>query len=145
MKTKIKTEIKTLIKNIFFQVRSGVEKIGMKVIIKQNRKRNSNMSQKRQADSVPEENKTKMSRVTNSVSRMSDVMFKLFRFQDGSEYQYSITPNTLYTHFNITVYLFFYRRGRKHTSAVCTVATATATTVCHRTGKRGGGRRVPRQ
>ena len=59
----------------------------MKVIIKQNRNRNTdNMSQKRQADSVPEENKTKMSRVTNSVSRMSDVMFKLFRFQDGSEY-----------------------------------------------------------
>ena len=58
----------------------------MKVIIKQYRKRNSNMSQKRQADSVPEENKTKMSRVANSVSRMSDVMSKLFRFQDGSEY-----------------------------------------------------------
>ena len=56
------------------------------MIIKQYRKRNSNMSQKRQADSVPEENKTKMSRVANSVSRMSDVMSKLFRFQDGSEY-----------------------------------------------------------
>ena len=68
------------------------------------------MSQKRQADSVPEENKTKMSRVANSVSRMSDVMSKLFRFQDGSEYQYSITPNTLYTQ-NIIVYLFFTGEG----------------------------------
>ena len=57
------------------------------MIIKQNRNRNTdNMSQKRQADSVPEENKTKMSRVANSVSRMSDVMSKLFRFQAGSEY-----------------------------------------------------------
>ena len=44
------------------------------------------MSQKRQADSVPEEKKTKMSRITSSVSRMSDVMSKFFRFQDGSEY-----------------------------------------------------------
>ena len=58
----------------------------MKVIIKQYRKRNSNMSQKRQAENVIEKEKPKMSRVINSVSRMSDVLSGLFRFQDGSEY-----------------------------------------------------------
>ena len=58
----------------------------MKVIIKQHRNGNSNMSQKRQADSVPDEKKTKMSCITSSVSRMSDVMSNLFKFQDGSEY-----------------------------------------------------------
>ena len=44
------------------------------------------MSQKREADSVLEKKTVKMSRVTSSVSRMSDVMSKLFKFQDGSEY-----------------------------------------------------------
>ena len=47
----------------------------------------------------------------SSVSRMSDVMSGFFRFQDGSEYQYSIIPNMLYTHINITVYLFFTGEG----------------------------------
>ena len=69
------------------------------------------MSQKRQADSVHTQAKTKMSRVTDSVSRMSDVMSKLFKFQDGSEYSYSIIPNIIYTHINMTVCLFFTGEG----------------------------------
>ena len=69
------------------------------------------MSQKRQAENVLEKVTPKMSCVTSSVSRMSDVMSKLFKFQDGSEYQYSIIPNTLYTHINITVCLFFTGEG----------------------------------
>ena len=69
------------------------------------------MSQKRQAEKVLEKVTPKMSRVTSSVSRMSDVMSKLFKFQDGSEYQYSIIPNTLYTHINIIVCLFFTGEG----------------------------------
>ena len=44
------------------------------------------MSQKREAENVIEKEKPKMSRVINSVSRMSDVLSRLFRFQDGSEY-----------------------------------------------------------
>ena len=44
------------------------------------------MSQKREADSVHTQAKTKMSRTIRSMSRMSDVMSAFFKFQDGSEY-----------------------------------------------------------
>ena len=55
------------------------------------------MSQKRKAESVQAEEKTKMRCITSSMSRMSDIMYRLFKFQDGSEYLYYI-PNTLYAH-----------------------------------------------
>ena len=54
------------------------------------------MSQKREAESVQVKEKTKMRRVTSSMSRMSDIMGRLFEYQDGSK-KCSI-PNTLYAH-----------------------------------------------
>ena len=55
------------------------------------------MSQKREAEFVLEKETAKMHRITKSMSRMSDIMSGLFKFQDGSEYLYYI-PNTLYAH-----------------------------------------------